>query len=141
MSHKVVARYLDGRLVKGVSHDIQPAKPNFHVRLADGKMATVNLAELKAVFYVRTLEGNSAHNEELKPDPTDVRSRGATVVTLRFIDRETIVGLANVSPVNRPFFFVVPVDTRSNNIRILVNQAALSGIEFPTWQPQGVSAA
>jgi hypothetical protein len=128
-------------MIKGVSHDIQPTRPTFHVQTPEGKKATVQLADLKAVFYVRSLDGNSAHNEDLKPDPTDVRNRGSTVVTLRFHDRETIVGLSNASPVNRPFFFVSPVDVRSNNIRILVNQAALAGIEFPTWHPGELARA
>jgi Family of unknown function (DUF6982) len=129
MSTKVVARYRDGRLIKGISQDIQPTKATFHVRGADGKVVPVNLSDLKAVFYVRTLEGNSKYEEDLKPNPEDVRSRGSTLITLRFEDGETMVCLTNGLPRNRQYYFVVPVDARSNNIRILVNQAAVVSIE------------
>jgi hypothetical protein len=50
---------------------------------------------------------------------------------MRFADGETMVCLSNGTPLNRPYFFVVPVDARSNNLRILVNQAALVSIEMP----------
>jgi hypothetical protein len=130
MNTKVVARYRDGRVVKGISHDIQPTKPTFHVRGADGKVVTVKLSELKAVFYVRTLEGNATYEEDLKPNPEDIRSRGSTVLSMRFEDGENMVCLTNGLPGSKPYFFVVPVDARSNNIRILVNQSAVVSLQI-----------
>jgi hypothetical protein len=126
MSNKVVARYLDGRLVKGVSLDVDPAKPTFHVRPAGGRPLEVRLADLKALFFVRSLEGDSKHQEHRLPDPADPRSRGSTLVSLRFADGETMAGLTIRFPPPRPYFFIVPVDARSNNIRILVNRAAVA---------------
>jgi hypothetical protein len=35
----------------------------------------------------------------------------------------------NRYPPNRPYYFLVPVDSGSNNIRILVNAAAVVAIE------------
>ena len=134
MNNRIVARYLDGRLVKGISLDIHPTRPTFHLRTPDGKSTQVKLSDLKAVFYVRTHEGNAEHKEHLEHDPSDVRSRGASVVRLRFKDGEVMVCLANGLPENRPYFFVVPVDAASNNMRILVNQAALSAVELPGAQ-------
>ena len=140
MNNRIVARYKDGRLIKGISHDIQPTRPAFHIRTEDGKSLKINMAELKAVFYVRTLEGNSTHNENLTPDPEDARSRGSSVVVLKFLDGENMVGLANALPGNKPYFFVVPVDPHSNNVRILVNQAALISVEMPNGE-QALSRA
>jgi hypothetical protein len=55
-NNQIVARYQDGRLLKGIALDIDPARPTFHVRPAPGKALTVKLAELKAVFsYVPSL--------------------------------------------------------------------------------------
>jgi len=129
MQNKVVARYQDGRVVKGISLDVDPARPTCHVRPATGPALEVNLSELKALFFVRTLEGNSAHDEGRDPDPKDPRSRGMAMVSLRFADGETIVGLTIRYPPNRPYFFVLPVDQKSNNIRILVNRAAVVSME------------
>lgn len=129
MQNKVVARYQDGRVVKGISLDVDPARPTCHVRPTTGPALEVNLSELKALFFVRTLEGNSAHDEGRDPDPKDPRSRGMAMVSLRFADGETIVGLTIRYPPNRPYFFVLPVDQKSNNIRILVNRAAVVSME------------
>ena len=129
MNNKIVARFLDGRVVKGISLDIHQSRPNFHVRPPSGDTVRVNLTDLKAVFYVRTLEGDANRDESLTPDPEDSRSRGSNLVRLRFKDGETMVGLSNGSPANREFFFIVPVDAQSNNLRVLVNAAAVLSME------------
>ncbi len=132
MNNKIVARFLDGRMLKGTALDIQPSRPTFHVRPSVASAVTVNLADLKAVFYVRSLDGDSSHEEDLTPDPGDARGRGSLVLMLRFVDGEVMVGMTNCDPLNRPYFFIVPVDPRSNNIRVLVNRAAVVSIEPAT---------
>jgi hypothetical protein len=129
MNNLVVARYLDGRTLKGTSLDVDPAKPTFHVRPPEGITAEVKLKELKALFFVRTLEGDMARHEAHALNPADPRALGSTAVSLHFPDGEQIVGLTNRFPPNRPFFFVVPVDPESNNIRILVNRSAVTKME------------
>ena len=137
MNNQVVARYRDGRLLKGLALDIDPAKPTFHVRPAPGQATTVRLADLKAIFYVRSLDGNSEHVETLTPDPTDARARATRLVTLRFTDGEVMVGHSIGYPMNRPYFYIVPVDPRSNNIRIMINRSALESIDSkPVEAPQ-----
>ena len=130
MSNRVVARFQDGRIVKGTSLDVDSNRPNFHVNPpGGGRSVAINLADLKALFFVRTFDGDPAFNEDLKPDPEDPRTRGSTIVALRFADGEEIVGLTIRYPPNRPYFFVVPVDSSSNNIRILVNRSAVVSME------------
>jgi hypothetical protein len=58
----------------------------------------------------------------------DPRGRGAQLVELRFKDGERMVAFANRFPPVGKFFYVVPVDTKSNNIRILVNLAQLRSV-------------
>jgi len=132
MAQTVVARYQDGRTLKGVSMDIDPAKPIFHVRPEQGAVVEVKLSDLKALFFVRTLSGNPEYSDASTLDPADPRARGSIPVRLRFLDGEVIVGLTFHYPPNRPYFFVNPVDPRSNNIRILVNRAALKAIDQVT---------
>ena len=63
--NNVVARFADGRIVKGVSMNVDITKPACHVRTSDGKMEEVRLADLKALFFVKSLDGDSAHNEAM----------------------------------------------------------------------------
>lgn len=129
MNNLVVARYLDGKTLKGTSLDVDPTRPAFHVRPPQGATAEVKLKDLKALFFVRSLEGDMARNEVTKLDPADPRFKGSTPVVLHFPDGEVMVGLTNRYPPNRPFFFIVPVDPRSNNIRVLVNRNAIKKME------------
>ena len=61
----VAARYRDGKLIKGYSCDFRPDRPVFHVRI-DGqdKPTPIALRELKAVFFIKTIEGDPKHDEE-----------------------------------------------------------------------------
>ena len=70
-----------------------------------------------------------AHNEARALDPADPRMHGSTAVSLQFPDGEVLVGLTNRFPPIRPFFFVVPVDPESNNIRVLVNRSAVKKMD------------
>jgi hypothetical protein len=123
MANVVVARYADGRTVKGTSLDVDVNRPRCHVRTADGTMVEIALAELKALFFVKSLEGDPDHVEAHEVPPGDPRLRGGRLVEIGFRDGEKIVGIATRYPPLKPLFFIVPVDVASNNLRILVNQA------------------
>lgn len=125
MANEVVARYVGGRVVKGISLDVDPGKPTCHVRTREQGTVTVRLADLKALFFVKSLEGNREHQEGMAVEPDDIRNRGACRMELTFADGERVVGLTVRYPPIKPFFFVVPADPKSNNIRILVNRAAV----------------
>ena len=129
MNNKVVARFQDGRMLKGTALDIDPARPTFHIIPPGAKAVQVKIAELKAVFYVRTLDGDPKYEENLTPSPDDARARSSRLVTLKFKDGEVMVGHTIGTPGNRPYFFIVPVDPRSNNIRVLVNRTAVDSIQ------------
>ena len=127
--NQVVARFQDGRVIKGTSLDVDPNKPSFHIRHGQAKPVEIKLSELKALFFVRSLDGDRLRNDDKTPDPKDPRTRGSTLVSLKFADGEQIVGLTIRYPPNKAYFFVVPVDPKSNNIRILVNKAAVVSME------------
>lgn len=122
--NRVVAHLFTGQLVKGQSFDVDPAKPRCHVRTDSGAVE-VKLANVKALYFVRSLEGNPDRSDVQAPDPADSRNRGATKIEITFTDGERLVAYTNRYPPRGKFFFVVPVDPASNNIRILVNQAAV----------------
>jgi hypothetical protein len=135
MSNAIVARFLDGKTVKGTSFDVDPARPFCHVRTSDQGMIEVSLAELKALYFVKSLPGNPAYNDLQTLDRADPRQRGATPIEIRFKDGERLVGFTGRYPPNRSHFFVLPADTKSNNIRVLVNRDAIESMSPATAAP------
>jgi hypothetical protein len=128
MPQQVVAHFIDHSVVKGTSVDVDPAKPRCHIRTGTGTIE-VDLAQLKALYFVKDLEGRPEYDEERAAKAGDSRLRGSHPVKLTFMDGELLHGLMNRFPPNRPFFFVLPIDPASNNDRILVNRQALVGVE------------
>ncbi len=131
MANEVVAHYLDGRVVKGVSLDVDPGRPKCHIRTAAQGTLEVKLTDLKALFFVKDLTGNAKREEALELAPGDGRARGAFPIELEFVDGERLVGLTVRFPPIKPFFFVLPADAGSNNLRILVNRAAVKRMTQP----------
>lgn len=135
MSNLVVARYTDGRILKGASLDVSPDRPRCHLRIASGEMIQIVLAELKALFFVKSMDGNPAHVEGASIAAADPRLRGSRLIEVEFTDGERIVGLTPRYPPKGTFFFLIPVDTASNNIRILVNGDQLVGMRLVDAPP------
>jgi hypothetical protein len=114
-----------------VSLDVDPARPTCHVRTPDGKVTEVKLAQLKALYFVRSLAGDPEHQEGTTIEPSDARVRGAYRIAVTFADGEQLVGLTVRYPPVKPFFFVLPADAVSNNARVLVNRAAVKSMSQP----------
>lgn len=131
MVNLVVARFLDGRVVKGQTLDVDLSRPTFHVRPPTQANTEIRLAELKALFFVRDLAGDPDRNDAHELETDDARARGAQPIEVEFADGERIVGLTVRYPPVRPYFYILPADNGSNNIRILVNRAAVVGMRQP----------
>jgi len=124
---KVVARYFDGRVVKGYTFDFGPAQPRFHVfaePTATGPSTRVLVDELKALFFVRDLVGNPAHQDGHRFAPGEVGRH----VEVRFRDGEVMVGTVDGPSTDVPGFFLVPADPESNNLRVYVVAAATRAV-------------
>ena len=134
----VVARYRDGKMIRGVTHDFGPQKKVFHVstvekhgRTVDGKVFEILLSELKAVFFVKSLEGKQGSSlkglmEEKLEAPGLMKAR------ITFFDGEILVGTTQGYTPEREGFFVVPLERDSNNLRIFVVSSAVKKVE--TWK-------
>lgn len=127
--HQIVARFIDGTVKKGLSLDVDPKRPTCHLKTDTGGSVEVALSDMKALFFVKSPAGNPKHNEAKEPAPGDTRLLGARRVRVVFYDNEEIIGLMNRFPPITPFFFMLPIDTQSNNIRILVNRSAVKKME------------
>jgi hypothetical protein len=141
MSKQVVARFQDGRLLKGTSLDVGPDRPTFHIRPLAGPVMEVRLRDLKALYFVRSLDGNPDRRDRKSADPLDPRARGSRVVGMQFADGEFLVGLTIACPPKRPYFFALPVDPKSNNIRILVNRDAVVSMTPLQIEKRALAAA
>jgi len=128
---KVVARYINGRIIKGLSQDFFPNKDHFHVYSADktsGEAVEVWVKELKAVFFVRDFAGNSQYNERKEYIQGDKPSGRKIEVT--FKDGEVLVGTTLGYDPNRPGFFLFPADPKSNNVRVFAVTTALKKVRY-----------
>ncbi len=125
MQNRVVAHFQDGHLVKGLSLDVAQNRPVCHVRTDSDGTVKVALADLKALFFVHEFDGDPDFVESDQPVEGDMRLHGTYQITVQFKDGERMVGLSNRVPPAKPFFFMMPIDNRSNNIRMLVNSDAL----------------
>jgi len=129
--NRIVARYQDGHVLKGFTNDFLPAKDHFHLFADDHagtKSTDVHVPELKALFFVRTFEGDPQHHKSNEtPEGAPLPGRRIRVV---FKDGEVMVGTTQGYDRNRPGFFVVPVDPASNNERCFVVAAATTAVAF-----------
>ena len=128
---KVVARYVNGKRVKGFSQDFFPNKDRFHVYPAakpSGEVVEVLVKELKAVFFVQDFAGNSLYNERKKYIEGDKPSGRKVEVT--FMDGEVLVGTTLGYDPSRPGFFLFPADPKSNNIRVFAVTPAVKKVRY-----------
>lgn len=144
---KVVAHLRGGKLVKGYTdavpatdlnallHD-QPVglPPKFKIRLANSQRTiSVALSALKALFFVKTFEGQKEY-KEIKFFEAHPPIQGLWV-KLQFYDNEVTEGVVrnSLELIARPGFFLKPPDPQSNNEILYVIKSSLTG-----FQVQGV---
>jgi len=127
MRNKVVAHFLSGELLKGETNDFFPNKDFFHLTCqASGDVLEIDLFELKAIYFVKTFEGNPDYNENHDAERVGFGKK----IKVQFKDSETIIGYTQGFSPNRPGFFLFPVDAKSNNDRIFIVNAATEEIGF-----------
>jgi hypothetical protein len=128
---KVVVRYRNGRVIKGLSYNFFPNKNRFHVFPADnpsGKATEVLLEELKAVFTVRDFIGNPQYNE--RKEYIEGEKPPGRKVEVTFEDGEVLVGSSLGCNPNQPCFCIFPADPKSNNMRVFVILSAVKNIRY-----------
>ena len=129
MPHEnVVARYVDGRVLKGRTGDFSSERPTFTLApVGDGQAADaveVRLSDLKAVFFVKDFDGDADYTEWKQ----FVEPRLGLKVALKFTDGEVMVG-ARLPLTTTHGFFLFPADHGSNNEKVFVVNTAVTIVE------------
>jgi len=126
---KVVARYANGWVIKGFSHDFSTQKERFHIILegqSSGEVIEVLTKDLKAVTVVRDFIEDPPHKKR-KRLLIGEKPIGRQV-EVRFKDGEVLVGTTLGCNLQRLGFFVTPADPRGNNIRVFVVCSAVERV-------------
>jgi hypothetical protein len=126
----VVARFADGRVLKGTTHDFAPNKANFHLSVwgePTARALAIPVGALKALFFVRSYEGNPKHVED--HDFAKAKGQGRKIV-VTFADGEVVSGFTTGYSKDKQGFFVIPADPQTNNSRVYVVTASVKRVEW-----------
>jgi len=135
---KVVIRFNNGTLLKGYIKEFSPESQHIlFEEIGENSYKNIPWQELKAIFFVRTFEGDSEYREKKR---YGIRKREGRKMFIKFNDGESMIGyLQGDVPWDKGFFlsrpdekkkgfFLVPVDEESNNIRVFVVRSSVRDI-------------
>lgn len=119
--NRVVAHFLDGRLLKGTTQDFFPNRASFHLQPADGSpTAEVRCKTLKALFFVKEYAGDAKRRDLRGFLAAPGETAQGRKMAVRFKDGELLCGYSLSYLPDREGFFMFPADSGSNNLRIYV---------------------
>ncbi len=119
--NKVVARFRDGRTVKGYMVGFIPDKNVFHVVAPEPdnhKVEAVSISDLKAIFFVKSFHGDPDRVKSNECAKRALRNVTNLKVKVTFPDAELLYG--TTSAYSKKNFFLTPTDTSNNNDMVYV---------------------
>jgi hypothetical protein len=127
-SQRVVIRYADGRVLRGFvarkdETALQDTPPeSLAVKDSHGESVTVGASDIKAIFFVKSFEGNPDYTE-FKVFSSRPTGKGVWV-RVHFRDGEMIEGVAPncLETYSKAVFYITPPDPGSNNQGVLVSK-------------------
>lgn len=141
---KVVVRLNAGGLLKGYLKEFSPVLPELSlIESGSSRTLSVRLDDVKAVFFVRSFEGDHEYKERKSYGATP--SKGQRVF-VKFGDGESLVGfLDGEVPWDKGFFlskqrdqkgfYLLPADEDANNVKVFV--VASSVVDVTVVPAQG----
>ena len=124
--YKIVARFIDGSVLKGVTSDFTPLKTFFNLKIESDETVMIDADELKAVFFIKENESDQQTEDTYK----NIASYGGKKVKVHFNDGEIVIGYTMEYMADYHGFFITPADKESNNERIFVMISATDKITF-----------
>lgn len=134
IENKVVVRFRDGRIVKGYTYDFHPHREVFHVTETQYAKEVIEVSNslMKAVFFVKTFEGNKDHKGPDDFSRESLKNAHGLKIKVTFSDGEVMYGATNGYAPQRKGFFVLPADKESNNDRVFIMKDSTVAVE--TWK-------
>jgi hypothetical protein len=128
--NRVVVACLDGRRPKGYVYNFSGLRDCFHLFPAENSRSEegteMKFSALKAIFFVRSFEGNREHK-----DAYDLKAVGhGRRIEVTFSDGERILGTTEAYSPQKVGFFVFPADPESNNTRVFVINSNVQKLSF-----------
>jgi hypothetical protein len=132
MKEQVVVRYKDGTTLKGAAVDFSENSDHISIEIADRyEIKKIDLDLLKAVFFVKSLEGEKNYRERKSFAP---HGKKGDRVFIKFMDGESLVGFLSgdvpwdrkkgyflaAKQMGQKGFFLIPADEKSNNMKVFV---------------------
>ncbi|MEW6570026.1 MAG: hypothetical protein AB1390_02450 [Nitrospirota bacterium] len=135
---KVVVRFNDGKTLKGYLKDFSVSSSIVKLREAKNKKEhTIPAEKLKALFFVKTFEGDREYRDR---KAYGIGKSIGRKVFVRFKDGESMVGFVEGEfPWKKGFFlskadtgdkgfFLIPVDSGGNNTKVFVMGSAVQDV-------------
>ncbi len=126
LDNRVIARFLDGSLVRGTTLDFAPTKTSFHVDDGHGTRE-IFVGDLKALFFVRDFDGDAGYHE--KKGFFVPHAHGKKVM-VEFLDGEVLFGYTLSYTLRGVGFFVFPGDPESNNEKVFIVHGATRRVKL-----------
>lgn len=130
--NRVVVHFLGGKLAKGYTYDFNQNRDTFHVYDAPDQVeegAIVYHDELKALFFVKTFEGNPGYEDPIFSEENVKKLVGMKLKVL-FKDGEVMFATTFGYSPARKGFFVYPIDKNCNNNKVYVITSSTTSVEI-----------
>lgn len=135
---KAVTRLINGKVLKGYIKEFSPDQNEVNIKEeVTGNMHPVRIGDVKAVFFVKSFEGDHEHKERKSYGLAKIKGKR---VFVKFRDGEGLVGfLEGDVPWQKGFFlskqdsnlkgfFLLPVDEDTNNIKVFVVSSSVDDV-------------
>ncbi len=125
--NKVVVRLKDKTLLKGTISNFSQSLDSFEVELLNGNLEIVDIDNIKAIFFVKSFEGNKKHQYKYK----DELLWEGEKLSLTFADGEKVVGYTqHLDFISNRGLLITPADVNGNNKHIFASKSAINSMSF-----------
>lgn len=127
--NKIVVHFQNGEISKGHTSDFSHKKETFHLTDANEPESNkiIKLNDLKAVFFVKDFQGNFLHVDSR--DFSKSQTTGKRI-TISFFDGEILFGTSETIHRDKIGFFIFPIDSESNTMRVFVINSFIDSIDI-----------
>lgn len=124
--NRIVVRFKDSALLKGTVSAFSPFHKFFRLELPGGDVVTVDMDKIKAMFFVKSFEGNKKYTYKYEDELFWVGDK----VMVTFHDGEKLIGYTQQLDCSPRGFFITPADLKGNNKYVFASKSAIQSMSF-----------